>query len=46
MLDKIILDKVEYEILYSSIINKDDGKLHKPLITALWNKLSDEVKQN
>lgn len=45
MLDKIILDKIEYNILYSPIINKDDVKLHKPLITALWNKLSDEVKQ-
>ena len=44
MIVKILLDNVEYDILYSPIKSKNKVKFYKPLAIALWNKLTEERK--
>ena len=45
MLVKIILDNIEYDILYSPIKSKKKVKFYKPLAIALWSKLTEERKK-
>ena len=45
MLDKITIDKINYDIFYSPISLKDN-KLYKPLVKALWSALTEEQKKN
>ena len=45
MLVKIILDNIEYDILYSPKKGKADLKFYKPLAIALWNGLTAKRKK-
>lgn len=45
MIVKILLDNVEYDILYSPIKSKTTVKFYKPLAIALWSKLTEKRKQ-
>ena len=44
MIVKVILDNVEYDVLYSPIKSKSKVKFYKPLAVALWSKLTKERK--
>ena len=44
MIVKIVLDNIEYDILYSPINGKENVKFYKPLAMALWGKLTEERK--
>ena len=44
MIVKIVLDNVEYDILYTPIKSKTKVKFYKPLAIALWSKLKEERK--
>ena len=45
MIVKILLDNVEYYILYSPIKTKKKVKFYKPLAEALWSTLTEQRKQ-
>ena len=45
MIVKIILDNIEYDILYSPKPGKADLKFYKPLAIALWNGLTEQRKK-
>ena len=45
MIVKLLLDNIEYDILYSPIKSKTKVKFYKPLAIALWNKLTEERKK-
>jgi hypothetical protein len=42
MLTKIIINDVEYIILYSAINNKEEVKFHTPLLKSLWKIITEE----
>ena len=46
MIVKIVLDNIEYDILYSPINGKENVKFYKLLAMALWSKLTEEKKLN
>ena len=45
MIVKIVLDNIEYDILYSPINGKENIIFYKPLPIALWSKLTEERKK-
>ena len=45
MIVKLLLDNVEYDVLYSPKQGKADVKFHKPLAIALWTGLTEERKK-
>ena len=45
MLETITLNNIKYDIFYSQIKTKSKIKIHKNLVRALWDELTEERKK-